>query len=203
MTIRQVLPVTHMSHWETYYAKHKEREPRKLLVNAISYCKQKQDALDLGAGTLIESAFLLKSGFERVVAVDNSPEVVLFAKGLGSKSLIFKEVSFRDLELGKNEYDFINAQYSLPFYGPEDFAEFIKKVKDSLRPGGVMTGQFFGIKDGWNVPGATLAFQTREEALEFLSGLQIIEFEEEERDRPSVDCAMKHWHIFNFIAQKQ
>ena len=62
--------------------------------------------------------------------------------------------------------------------------------------------EFFGVRDEWNVPRSGLAFNTRKEVMDFLSGFKKIEFLEEEKKRETVSGATKHWHIFNFIAKK-
>ena len=191
-----------MPDWENYYKKHISRKPREQLVKAVNLCFKKENALDLGAGTLIESKFLLKSGFKKVVAVDNSPETKVFAKKINSKKFILKISSFEDFKFSKNKYDLISAQYSLPFYGPKNFKNFIKKIKDSLKLNGIFTGQLFGVNDEWNVKRRELVFQNREQALKLLSGLKILEFKEEEKDIKITSGISKHQHIFHFIAEK-
>ena len=53
-----------MSHWSQYIAKTKNKSPRPLLVRALSYVKNKNKALDLGAGALNDSRYLLENGFK-------------------------------------------------------------------------------------------------------------------------------------------
>lgn len=191
-----------MFDWKNYYKKHASRKTREQVVRAVALCLVKDHALDLGAGTLIESKFLLKSGFKKVTAVDNSLETKAFAKKFDPKKFSLRISDFRDFNFSKNKYNFINAQYALPFYGPKNFKNFMKKIKDSLKSGGIFTGQLFGINDEWNVQGKEMAFQTKDQALKLLSGLKIIEFKEEEKDGKTASGISKHWHIFHFIAEK-
>lgn len=191
-----------MSDWETYYKHHATRAPREFLVKAVSFSKSKEIALDLGAGTLIESKFLLDSGFKKVVVVDKSPEIKKFAEAINDERLEVLINPFQDLVLEQEKYDLITAQYALPFYGQKGFEDFITRLISSLKPEGVFTGQFFGNKDGWNTPGTSLAFQTAEEARTLLKGLKIEEFVEEDKDGMTAAGEAKHWHVFHFIAVK-
>ena len=191
-----------MADWQTYYNQHLSRPPRPILAKAVSFCKSKDTALDLGAGTLVESKFLLDSGFNKVVAVDNSQEIRDFAKSINDSRLEIKITSFQDLELVPGTYDLITAQYALPFYGKEGFGEFIGKLISSLKKDGVFVGQFFGDRDAWNDGTKDMAFQTKDEAITLLKNLNIIEFAEEEKDGIVASGESKHWHVFHFIAIK-
>ncbi len=191
-----------MIDWNPYYKKHSIREPRKLFVKAVSFCSNKENALDLGAGTLIESKFLVDAGFKNIIAVDNSPEVKDFAQDIDTFKLTLVMSSFNDFFFPKNKFDLVNAQFALPFYGKEDFPIFIKKIIDSLAPKGIFVGQFFGVNDSWNVPDSEIIFHTKEEALQLLAGLEIIEFLEEEKENPTASGAIKHWHLFHFIVKR-
>lgn len=179
------------------------RKPRELLVLAVSFCKNKENALDLGAGTLIESKFLVKKGFKHVLATDSSPEVKIFAKKLKNKKFKFKNISFHKYNFPKNTFNLINAQYALPFYGKRGFKSFIKKITGSLAPKGIFVGQFFGARDSWNNSKSNLAFHTKKQALDLLSGLKILEFIEEEKDGKDASGEQKHWHVFHFIVQEK
>lgn len=189
--------------WSEYFKKHAKRKPRELLVRAVSFCEHKENALDLGAGTLIESKFLTKKGFKKVVAIDSALEAKIFAKNFKNKKFHFKNISFREFDFPKKKFDLINAQFALPFYGKRGFNSFIKKVRGSLKPKGVFVGQFFGVNDSWNNSNYNLAFHTKKQALDLLFGLKILEFIEEEKEGKTASGNKKHWHVFHFIVQKK
>lgn len=191
-----------MKNWDLYFIKHSNRKPRKQLLEALAFCTSKNSALDLGAGTLIESRAILAYGFKKVIAIDNAPNVILFAKNFNSKKFIFNNVSFSKYNFPENEFNLINAQFSLPFYGKKDFILFIQKIKKALTKNGIFVGQLFGINDDWNTIDSKLVFNTKEEVLNLLSGLEIIEFSEKEKDEKTASGIIKHWHIFNFITKK-
>lgn len=191
-----------MSEWDTYYKKHGNRKPRIELVRAIDFCKSKENALDLGSGTFIESLYLLENGFKQVTAVDNSLNAKEFANHINSEKLKFENIPFDQFIFEKEKYDLINAQYALPFYGKENFEQFFDDIKSSLKVGGIFAGQFFGDRDEWNTKNTKMAFQTKEEVEELLKDLEIIEFQEEEKDGTTAAGNQKHWHVFHVIAKK-
>lgn len=191
-----------MADWQTYYDKHRSRPVRSQVVRAVHLCANKETALDLGAGTLVEARYLLESGFKRVVAVDSSPKILEFAKELDSKRLEVLVNPFQNLVLTPNHYDLITAQFALPFYGPKGFTDFFERLISSLKVGGVFTGQLFGDRDGWNTSESRLTFHTRTSAQELFKGMDIKEFEEEEKDGMTASGEKKHWHVFHFIVIK-
>jgi tellurite methyltransferase len=187
--------------WEEYYKRHSKRKPREQLVRAISYCHKKNEALDLGSGNLIESKFLVENGFKNVVAIDSSAETMDFLSSSLKKKIILLIVPFKQYKFPLNTFDLVNAQYSLPFYGKEDFDTFFNSIKSSLRKNGVFVGQFFGISDGWNTIESDLIFHTREDIILLFKDFEIIEFFEEEKDGTTAKGDSKHWHVFHVIAQ--
>lgn len=47
-----------------------------------------------------------------------------------------------------------------------------------------------------------MTFHTKKEAEKLLSGMEILEFTEEEKDDKPVVGDLKHWHVFHIIARK-
>lgn len=145
---------------------------------------------------------MLKSGFNKVIAVDSSPEIKTLSKDINNKKFSFILSDFKDFNLTKNTYNIINAQYALPFYGKKGFRLFIQKIIKSLQKDGIFVGQFFGIEDEWNTKGSNLVFQTEEEAKNLLKKLKLIEFIKEKKIAKTAAGQQKSWHVFHFIAKK-
>ncbi len=188
--------------WKSYFKKHKKRKTRELLVQAVSFSKNKENALDLGAGTLIESKYLIKKGFKNVLAIDSAPETKLFARNFKNKKFSYKNIPFLEYDFPKNTFDLVNAQYALPFYGKKEFNSFIKNITKSLKSKGIFVGQFFGNKDSWKIDRKEIVFHTRKQAMSLLSDFKILEFIEEEKEGNTASGKPKHWHVFNFIVEK-
>lgn len=66
---------------------------------------------------------------------------------------------------------------------------------------GIFTGQLFGDKDEWN-GSENMTFHTKAEAINLFANFEVLDFEEEEADKPTAAGIMKHWHVFHFILRK-
>ena len=182
-----------------FYERTKDRPPSPLLIQALDHCMRKTDALDLGCGAGRDTRGLLQHGFH-VTAVDQNPDAFLYLQDLPQERLTLVQSSIETFPL--ETYDLINARYSLPFIQNALFEETFGKIKQALRPDGILTGQLFGVHDTWNTPGTTMTFCTREQAQWFLHDLRIITFWEEDEDGETALEQLKHWHVFHFIARK-
>ena len=57
--------------WKKYYKDTEGRPPRKELIEALEFVQNRDSALDLGAGAMQDSVYLLSQGFKEVIAVDS------------------------------------------------------------------------------------------------------------------------------------
>ncbi len=187
--------------WATFYKHTRERPPWPRLIRAVSLVAQKESALDLGSGAGRDTRYLLEQGF-RVTAVDGDVNSMTILATFPQERLRAIHASFVDFAF--ESYDLINAHFCLPFLARDQFYTVFGKVRAALNPGGIFVGQFFGIHDQWNTPerAGAMTFLTREEAIEALQGLDVIEFEEEDIDSVVADGSPKHWHVFHIIARE-
>jgi len=188
--------------WQTYYRQTKDKPPSATLVRALEEVKRKGQALDLGSGAMKDSRFLLREGFARVTAVDREPAPADILESLPAERFSFVQAPFDGFDFPEGRFDLINAQFSLPFATPAAFGIFWPRIVASLAPGGIFVGQFFGDRDGWNVPGTEMTFLTATQAREALAGLETILFDEKEYDANLASGAPHHWHLFHVIARK-
>jgi hypothetical protein len=188
--------------WKEYFERTKDIKPRPLLVKAVDFVNGKDEVLDLGSGALNDVKFLVSKGFKHITAVDSKPLAQDIIQNFPPEIVSYVISTFEDFDFVENKYDLINAQYSLPFNPEATFERVFNSITSSLKTGGILTGQFFGERDQWNVSGHKMNFQTHEQVEKLLSGLEIIYFTEEEADRPTAKGDIKHWHIFHFIVKK-
>jgi SAM-dependent methyltransferase len=189
-----------MFNWKGYINTTKNKPPRELLVRALGYLKDKEAALDLGAGALNESKYLLNNGFKKVIAVDKEENLDLINE-INNKAFTFEKVAIEDYIFPKSTFSLINAQFILPFIKRDDIKRIINSISNSLKAEGIFVGQFFGIKDDWSSAPDIYAY-TEKEVKEFLADLDITYFQEEEKDGQTAMDGEKHWHLFHFIAKK-
>jgi hypothetical protein len=187
--------------WKSYVEQTKEKPPRPLLVEALQYVKIKNNALDVGSGSLNDSRFLIREGFAFVNAIDQAPVAQEISTSLPKDKFRYIISKIEDIELFPETYDLITAQFSLPFISPDSFEVTFAKLLSSLKKDGIFSGQFFGINDGWkDYTGMT--FLSKEKALELLTGLELLHFRETEKEDKTAAGNSKHWHIFDFIVKK-
>ena len=169
------------------------------LVRAASMFERPSDALDVGAGAGRDTIHLLSRGW-RVTAVDSSPSALDALRRISSDHLTV--VASTAQEFVPATYDLVNAQYSLPFLGPSLLDVTVSRLRDAIRPGGIMCAIFFGLHDEWNQPGNQLAFNSRSDVEGFFTGWDVIELEEAEEDGKTADGSAKHWHVFHVTARR-
>jgi len=187
--------------WADYYSATQGKPPREPLVRAVALLGRPGDALDLGCGAGNDTRYLLEQGF-RVTAVDADPDSLAARPPSNRKYLRAIQSRFGDFSFDPSGYDLISAQFALPFSTPEEFPVIFTRLMNALRPGGVMTCDLFGDRDGWNVSGMSMTFHTREEAARQFEGLDLLEFNEIEEERPLATGEMKQWHRFQIIARR-
>jgi hypothetical protein len=111
--------------------------------------------------------------------------------------------TFDDAVLFANRYDLVNASYSLPFCHPLQFPTLWQKIISSVKPGGYITCDFFGVNDEWNSGrGETMTFLPKQDIEQLFSLFKIQSIDEKEMDAPTALGVPKHWHTLGCIAQK-
>lgn len=188
--------------WRKYIDKTSSNAPRPLLVEALPFVKEKGSALDFGAGALVDTKHLLEQGFGHVTALDNDEASEERSKEIISENFVFAKNRFEDFDYPTNKYDLINAQFAISFIHKDRFTDVFTKILNSLKKGGIITGNIFGDKDEWNKPESDKTFLNKEQFDEFFSNLTIHKFAEEEYDKETALGTMKHWHTLQFIAEK-
>ncbi|UJW87559.1 class I SAM-dependent methyltransferase [Devosia sp. SL43] len=188
--------------WYKYAERAAGKPPRPLLLEALALTPGRDSALDIGAGALNDAIHLLDIGFRHVTALDGEPIAQEIADTLPADRFDYLIASFEEFAFPRGAYDLLNAQYALPFIRPDVFDRVFAAILASLKPGGVLTGQFFGDRDDW-VGTPNMTFQRLDEAKALLSPLTVLSFrEEEDPNSQTLNGTAKHWHLYHFIARK-
>jgi len=173
-------------------------KPSFSLLRALKEIDFQEKALVIGCGAFSDSIFLVKKGFT-VDAVDKSVNVINYYTPM--KGLKFHNIPIENFKLNLNEYDIVNAQYSLPFVSPEIFKNLLKTVLKSIKPGGIYVGQFFGVNDEWSL-NKKMTFLTSNEVRSFFEAFEIIKIEETSHIGKTAVGNKKFWHVIEVIAKK-
>lgn len=188
--------------WKKYHQKTKNNPPRKLLIEALTFLESRKSALDLGAGALADSKYLLEQGFAVVTAVDKEALATEKTELPQSSKFEYVILPFEEFNFTQDAYDLVNAQFSLPFIIPEVFESVFANICSSLCTDGIFTGQLFGDRDEWNT-NINMTFHQKQKAKDLFTNFELIAFTEKEHDSKTALGLLKHWHIYNFIARKK
>lgn len=192
-----------LTSWSQYYANVTGRQPRPGFLKALSLFPPSdapRQAIDLGCGDGTETLHLLAQGWQ-VLAIDAEPEALRLLDARVPDplrpSLQTQQASFEQATL--IPADFITANVSLPFCHPQRFEAVWARILAALKPGGRLSVDLFGVRDGWaNNPGMT--FHDVDSTRALFDSLTIESFEEIEDDQPTAGGTPKHWHEFKVIA---
>jgi hypothetical protein len=185
-----------------YIAARRFDPPRPLLIRAAGLAEPKDHAHDAGAGALNATRYLLSAGFKHVTALDSSPASQTVAAELPREQVRFVLSRFEDFDYPDRAYEFVNAEFSLPFISAAAFPSVFTKLMDSVKIGGLFTGQLFGPNDSWNLPESAMNFHSRSDVERLLRGWTVLELTEEDRPGKTKLGEDKHWHIFHIIARR-
>lgn len=188
---------------ENYFKLTHGKQASLWLPAAVMVLGRTGRALDLGCGAGRDTKFLLEEGFD-VVAVDKAEKALEYLKGFPQEHLEIQLSSFENFDFEEEKYDLVNAQFSLPFTDRDRFSEVFRKVKASLKSGGIFVGQLFGVNDDWyKSPTTRTTFHTIEEARALFSDMEVLKFVEKDYDGTIADGTPKHWHTFHVLARKK
>ena len=158
-------------------------------------------AIDLGCGEGTDALELLARGWS-VLAIDAEPAGLALLRARipppAAGRVRVLRASFAEADLPCAHL--IHAGYSLPFCPPREFPALWARIRQALAPGGVFAGQLFGTHDTW-AGDPDMIFCTRHQVEVLLGGLDILRFEETERDGHAFS-GPKHWHTFDILARK-
>lgn len=187
--------------WDNYLKATSHIKCRPLLKEAFQYINEAggKNALDLGAGALGDTFFLLEAGFT-VTAVDSNPKILEYVKP--NENLSVEICSFEDYSFPENSFDLVNAQYALPFNEPETFKTVFQKMISSMKDDAIFVGQLFGTEDGW-AEKETMTFLSAEQVDELLHNFKKVHvLREEKKMDPTASGTDKFWHVFHIVAEK-
>ena len=193
--------------WPAYYDALAGREPRPLLARAVAVTgppSPDDQAADLGCGDGTEAAALVGAGW-RVLAVDGSADGVRRTRELldlvvdegrvAPHRVEARQAQLADVDLPSCRLVF--SYFALPFAGDLDAAW--ARARAALVPGGVLAVAIFGDRDDW-AGESGVSTVTREQLEAMLDGLEVLELDEAEDDRPTAHNIAKHKHTYQVLA---
>ena len=198
--------------WRRYYETTGARPPRRALVFALDRFDAERPAskraVDLGCGNGRDTVAMLARGW-RVLAIDAEPTAIdglCARRGLpgrgglpGLARLETRVARFEETRWGA--CSLVNSGFALPLAPPAGFAAMWPRLVASLTPGGRLSCQLFGDRDGW-VGDRSITFHTRAEVEALLTPFEVELFDEEETNSVTPRGSPRHWHLFHIVARK-
>lgn len=184
-----------MADWSAYHEQ-AGTTPNSLVVGVLEeHVKNRGVALDLGAGNLRDSVFLMGAGFKRVVAVD------IKRPGEMPRMLEFHERDIATFRPSLNMFDLAVSCNTL-FYLPYDHTVgLLGRVRDSLRPDGIFACNLLGEHADWATnPKVSVLSASQVEHLRHT--FSPVALDEVEWDAPGANGIEQHWHMWNLIFRK-
>ena len=191
-----------MRDWDNFHNITEDKPPRKNIVHFISNYNLTGNAIDLGCGSGSDTIFLIRNNWN-VLAIDSSNVEERIRSKLSDKEqgkLRFEVQRFEKLKLQK--CNLVISNNSLPFCDKKYFYQMWAEICLNIENNGYFVGNFFGVNDEWNTKNDKRTFLSKEEVIKLFSGFEILELQEIEKDRPTAEGKMKHWHTFEIIAKK-
>lgn len=187
---------------ETYASLREGRDPNLLLVQALGILKVRSGhALDIGAGPLNDTRFLLRAGFS-VDAVDRDPYTLSLATELRDPRFRFVHADIRDVPIAAAAYSLIAAIHILPFLPRADLPRILSSIIDGLSRGGLLCCTFLGPEDSWARQRPHMTFFSYGELQSIFSGLEPIVFSDCQYDGINAKGEPKRWHVLRCILRK-
>lgn len=183
--------------WDEYYELTGNKPHSQLLETAVGFINSRNKAIDIGAGALHDTKYLIELGFE-TTAIDSSLSMLKLSDNLNANFWI---TSFDIFNFGLNEYDIASAMYALPFNPPETFDLVFSRIKNGLVKGGIFCGQFFGINDSLSSD-KTMTFHSLDQVKYLLDDMETLFFKEKDGAGATASGLERHWHVFHVIAKK-
>ena len=191
-----------MRNWENFHKITNNKPPRKNVVHFISKYKISGNAIDLGCGSGSDTIFLIQNNLN-VLAIDSSDVEKMIRSKLSDteqEKLKFELQKFESLKLPK--CDLLISNNSLPFCEKKYFYQMWEEICSSIKNNGYFVGNFFGINDEWNTKEDKRTFLSKEDVIKLFNDFEILEIQEIEKNKPTAEGKMKHWHTIEIIAKK-
>jgi SAM-dependent methyltransferase len=168
-------------------------------VRALEAARPVGSAVDLGAGDGTETLALLDRGWS-VVAVDAEPASAAALAAAAPPGAPLTVVTRDMAEVDLPPADLVLAAFSLFFLPRPAFEAVWSRLREALRPGGVVAGHLLLERDSWAaLPGITALGV--DEARRRLAGLEVLAFDEQEHDGQAYS-GPKHWHLVELVARR-
>lgn len=186
--------------WQNYHSRVGDKQSEIACALSRFLTGRRDRALDLGAGHLRDSRYLIREGFFEVTAVDiYEPPKCLFEEGI-----VFAQSRIEEYTPEVELYDGCISTNSMYFMPKARLKPVFERIRASLRPGGVFVCNLLAEKDPWvKVRGAEkIAWVEKCDLRSLHEGFRVILSENTFRRMKDFPNEKKDWHCHVFILEK-
>ncbi len=191
-----------MGQWVGYHQMVGDRANSMVVGTLNDFVTRREACLDLGAGNLRDSKFLLWQGFSRVVAVDSSEDSLPFA----TEGIELHIMPIEQFVPEKDAFDFAFSANTFFFLSPTQIANALQNVLNGLRAGGIMAFNVLGKEDGWVVMGEQVSSFTEESLKALCVGFEVLGVGEGRNQAKHLNSfgilETKFWHTISIVLRK-
>ncbi|MET8862804.1 class I SAM-dependent methyltransferase [Nonomuraea sp. NPDC004580] len=186
----------------TYARLHPKSGPNSLVAEALDIVRAPSGrALDIGAGPLNDTSYLLQAGLE-VEAVDTDPYTLTLAAEMNDPRLTVVHADVRDVTIAPAAYRLVVAIHLFPFLPRADLGQVAHAITDGLCGGGVLCCTFLGREDSWARTRPHMTFMSAAQVLRAFPHLRLVTLREERYDGLTAARQPKRWHVFRCLFRK-
>jgi len=185
---------------KTYAELSKGKKANFFVRRAFKLLNKAESALDVGAGSLRNTKFLLEKGLD-VTALDLDPIILEAAAAVNNERLTASVADITKFEYS-NKYDLVLSINVLSFLTKGALLELLPKLKNSLAQDGILCVTLFGVSDEW-AHKENMSFFDCDEAKALFDDMNLVVFIEEESEGTLIQGGPKHWHLFRIIAKNK
>jgi SAM-dependent methyltransferase len=193
------------AYWGEYYRASQERPPAPILVEALDFVTEKENACDLGAGTLRDANFLLENGFQHVTTVDSSGPYKELMNQNKDPRITMQNDDLDLFELPASSFDLVSGQRVFHYTEGSSLAGgFIHNISSILKPGGIFTTTMFSDKDILNSEGRSGFFPSKDQMEKLLdTDFEIIKLEQHQKNGVTAKGEPVINDVLEIIARKK
>ncbi|EPR68615.1 methyltransferase domain-containing protein [Cyclobacterium qasimii] len=176
--------------------------PNLILIHFLNKYDGKiidKKAYDLGSGNGNDALYLLKNNWD-VIGVDKNNESRYFIeRNIPNKYELKFKFEHSDIkDLSWQNISLINACFVFPFMKKTCFYLIWSPMCKVLKTDSFFVGNFLGLNDDWK----HVNLFSENEIKNLFYNFNILHFKEYENDSVTIEQRLKHWHVYEIIAQK-
>lgn len=132
---------------ERFYKQSLELGPSPFLKFALEYATVKDEAIDIGAGAMLDTKQIVDAGFTHVIASDVNPNTEGYLIDELRDHVSLKTEDVNSFDYPADSFDLVYSSKALQYLKAENTDRALENIFRSIRKGGLFVGAIFGLYD--------------------------------------------------------